>query len=49
MWKYPSDVNVSKNCVDANLEMVERLDPDNFPQTFPAAGMVRMNNNQNCP
>ena len=31
MQKYPSDVSVSNNCIDANLEMVERREPDNFP------------------
>ena len=30
MLKYPSDVSVSKNCIDANMEMVKRHDPDNF-------------------
>ena len=34
MQKHPADINVSKNCIDANLEMVERRDPDNFPR-FP--------------
>ena len=34
MRKYPSDVSVSENCIDANVEMVERRDPDNFPR-FP--------------
>ena len=34
MRKYPSDVSVSKKCTDANLEMVERRNPDNFPR-FP--------------
>ena len=34
MGKYPSDVSVSKNCIDANLKMVERQDPDNIPR-FP--------------
>ena len=34
MRKYSSDVSVSINCIDANLEMVERRDPDNFPR-FP--------------
>ena len=28
------DVNVSETCIDANLKMVERRDPDNFPR-FP--------------
>ena len=32
MGKYPSDVSVSKNCIDANLKMVERQDPDNIPR-----------------
>ena len=32
--KYPSDVSVSETCIDANLKMVERRDPDNFPH-FP--------------
>ena len=32
MWKYPSDLSVSKKkCIDANLEIFERRDPDNFP------------------
>ena len=31
MWKCPSDLSVSKNCIDGNLEMVERRDPDNLP------------------
>ena len=30
MRKYPSEVSVSKNCINANLEMVERWDQDNF-------------------
>ena len=34
MRKYPPDVNVSETCIDANLKMVERRDPDNFPR-FP--------------
>ena len=34
MRKYPSDVSISINCIDANLEMVEIRDPDNFPR-FP--------------
>ena len=32
--KHPPDVNVSDSCIDANLKMVERRDPDNFPR-FP--------------
>ena len=35
MRKYPSDVSISKNFIDANFEMVERRDPDTFPR-FPA-------------
>ena len=31
MRKYTSDVSVTKNCIDANLEMFERRVPDNFP------------------
>ena len=31
MRKYPFDISVSENDIDANLEMVERRDPDNFP------------------
>ena len=38
MRKYPSDVSVSINCIDANLEMVERRDPDNFPRFPPHVG-----------
>ena len=34
MRKHPPDVNVSETCIDANLKMVERQDPDNFPR-FP--------------
>ena len=34
MRKYQSGVSVSKNCIDANFEMVKRRDPDNFPR-FP--------------
>ena len=34
MRKYPTDVSVSENCIDTNLEMIERRDPDNFPR-FP--------------
>ena len=34
MRKYPSDVSVSKNCINSNLKTVERRDPDNFPH-FP--------------
>ena len=34
MRKHPPDVNVSETCIDANLKMVERRDPDNFPR-FP--------------
>ena len=34
MRKYPPDVNVSETCIKANLKMVERRDPDNFPH-FP--------------
>ena len=34
MRKNPSDVTVSENCIDANLEMVERRVPDNIPR-FP--------------
>ena len=34
MRKYPSDVSVSENCIDENLEMVEKRDPGNFPR-FP--------------
>ena len=30
MRKYPPDVNVSETCIDANLKMVERREPDNF-------------------
>ena len=41
MRKYPSDVSVSENCIDVNLEMAERGNPDNFPP-FPAAEMVRV-------
>ena len=47
MRKYPSDVSLSINSIDVNLEMVERQDPDNF--LFTASGMVRMDNTQNCP
>ena len=32
--KYPPDVNVSETCIDANLKMVERQDPDNY-RRFP--------------
>ena len=35
MQKYPSDVSVSENCIDANLEMVERRGRDNFPHCQP--------------
>ena len=35
MWKYPSVVSVSKNCMGANLEVVERREPDNFPGFLP--------------
>ena len=28
MRKYPSDVSISETCIDANLKMVERRDPD---------------------
>ena len=35
MRKYPSDVSVSKNCISANLKMVERWGPDNFPHFQP--------------
>ena len=35
MRKYPSDVSVSKNCIDENLEIVKRWDPDNFPHFLP--------------
>ena len=31
MRKYPSEISVSINYIDANLEMVVRWDPDNFP------------------
>ena len=48
MRKYPSNVSVSENCIDGNLEMVKRRDPDNFPP-FPATGMVRVDNTRNCP
>ena len=34
MRKYPPDVNVSETSIGANLKMVERRDPDNFPR-FP--------------
>ena len=34
MQKYPSDVSISKICIHANLEMIERQYPDNFPR-FP--------------
>ena len=34
MRNYPSDVSLSENCIDVNLEMAERGDPDNFPH-FP--------------
>ena len=34
MRKHPPDVNVSETCIDANLKMAERRDPDNFPR-FP--------------
>ena len=30
MRKFPSDISVSKNCIDANLELVERWDTDNY-------------------
>ena len=40
MRKYPSDISVSETCIDVNLKMVKRRDPDIFP-CFPAAGMVR--------
>ena len=33
MRKYPQEVKVSKTCIDANLKMVERRDPDNFPRS----------------
>ena len=33
MRKHPPDVNVSETCIDANLKMVERWDPDNFPHS----------------
>ena len=34
MRKYPPDVSESDTCINANLKMVERRDPDNFPR-FP--------------
>ena len=40
MRNYPSDVSVSNNCFDANLEMVERR----YPDKFPATGIVRVDN-----
>ena len=30
MWKYPSDISVTKNCIDANFEMAKRRNPDNI-------------------
>ena len=35
MRKYPSDVKVSETCIDGNLKMVERQDPDNY-RRFPS-------------
>ena len=35
MRKYPSDVSISETCIDANLKMVKRQDPDNFPRFQP--------------
>ena len=32
MRKHPSDVSVSEHCSDANLEIIERRVPDNFPR-----------------
>ena len=29
------DIGVSKNCIDANSEMVETWDPDNFSRFLP--------------
>ena len=34
MRKQSPDVNISETCIDANLKMVERRDPDIFPR-FP--------------
>ena len=50
MRKYPSDVSESENRIDANLEMVKRLDSDSTQQfsLFLTAGMVHMDNTQNC-
>ena len=31
MRKYPSDISVSETCIDANLKMVERRDPELLP------------------
>ena len=44
MRKYPSDVSLSKNCIDVNLEMVKIGTQTTF--LFPAAGMVRMDNTE---
>ena len=46
MRKYPSDESVSENCIGANLKVVKRRDPVNFPR---GAGMVRVDNTRNCP
>ena len=35
MRKHPPDVNVSETCIDANMKMAERWDPDNFPSFQP--------------
>ena len=35
MRKYPSDISVSKNCIDPNFKWSERRDPDNFPCFLP--------------
>ena len=35
MRKHPPDINISETCIDANLKMLERRDPDNFPRFAP--------------
>ena len=46
MRKFPFDISVSENCIDANLEMVEKRDHRQL-SPFPATGMVRMDNTRN--
>ena len=48
MWKYPSDIRISENCIDLKMNMVGNRGPRQI-YLFLDTGMVRMGTTKTCP